>query len=378
MRNSIGIISIFALVGILGATETRVWTLAQGNVDFLYDDEVIINLYPSQMFNFSNHYTLENALVPGARLAGAYRYVSIKYLLGNLGAGAYLGRAYGLNFIYDDGNPDDVDLVMVITPLDFLFGYNFGAGAFGMNLTFGTSSTLDTALTGGGDDIRRSVSMFRILPSLTLDMGRNTGLDLGMNFTLMSGKHKVGNNVIEKVGRLLIGIRGRFYHPMFIVPINLVIDNYRNEMDNDNYKKESSIFLRTGLANHLNLGDGFAYGGVLLSFASTTTTVAIGRTEAEASASEFNIGLIFGGEFRIWRELYTRASLSYNLLSFTGGNPKTSALGLPGGFTLGVGYDFGLFRTDFAVSTDLIQNGPYFLTGNPSAFVTMFSLIGRF
>ncbi len=367
MRKLGAIVGIVGLVGVLGATETRVWTLAQGNVGFLYDDEVIVNFFPSQMFNFGNHYTLESALIPGSSVLGFYRYASLKYTMDNLGFGAFLGRTHSVNFDYDA-------FTMDVTPLDLLFGYNFGAGAFGLNFAFGTSSYLDTT----GTDDNRSATLFRFLPSLTLNMGENAGLDLGLNFTLTSGKHKVGTNVTEKVSGTDIVVNARYYNPVFIIPVAFVISNSNDEVDADNYTKVSNMQFNLGLAKHLNFENGFAYGGLIFGFGSTTTTVAVTGNKSETSASILGLGLLFGGEFKLWRELYTRASLAYNVFASYNGNPKFSSLGLPGGFTLGVGYDFGLFRADFAISTDLIQNGPYFLTGNPSAFVTMFSLLGHF
>jgi hypothetical protein len=57
---------------------------------------------------------------------------------------------------------------------------------------------------------------------------------------------------------------------------------------------------------------------------------------------------------------------------------RGTGLGSVGNLTLGFGYEIGFIRLDAAVSTDLIYNGPFFLTGVPSGFIPSISILGKF
>ncbi|MEO0223644.1 MAG: hypothetical protein ABIL76_00935, partial [candidate division WOR-3 bacterium] len=69
---------------------------------------------------------------------------------------------------------------------------------------------------------------------------------------------------------------------------------------------------------------------------------------------------------------------TYDFLRNVDANVKASGIGSVGDLTLGFGYEIGFIRFDASVSTELIYNGPYFLTGVPSGFIPSISILGKF
>ncbi len=332
MKRIGAVLGILALAGTLGATETRVWTLAQGGAGFLLDDEVVIRFYPGQMFRFGNFVTLESPIVPGGSLTGVYRSASAFYTGEGFGIGAYLGEVVTLNAGLASIN---------VYPVNAVLGVNAGGAKIGLNFKVGHASA---------GDVSGTVIGFR--PGITMDLGNESGLDMAVFFNYNNASD--GTNSSSSTS---FGLDGRFYGPM-VMPVQAHF--YRSG-------GSTSMDLRAGAGNTLNLENG--------------NVLAIGFIGFNnLNGKQFYLGSVLGGEFNVWRGLIVRGSIRYDLVEYNsvGGNDAFS-FGLAGPFTLGAGYDFGFARVDLALSTDLITNGPFFLTGNSgSAMVTMLSILGKF
>ena len=334
MKRIGAVLGVLALVGTLGATETRVWTYAQGGAGFLLDDEIIIRFYPGQMFRFGNFVTIENPVVLGGSLWGAYKYASAFYTGEGFGIGAYVGEVVPVNAGF---TPIDV------YPLNAVIGVNAGNAKIGLNFKVGHASEGNASGTVIG---------FR--PGITMDLGGGSGLDMAVFFDYAGGTD--GTNSTSEMG---FGLDGRYYGPI-VLP--MMIHFYRSN-------GSTTVDLRAGAGNTLNLGSG-----------NVLATGFVGFNNFN-NGKQFYLGSVLGGEFNVWRGLIVRGSISYDLIKYTstsGGNSSLS-FGYAGPFTLGAGYDLGFARVDLALSTDLITNGPFFLTGNSgSAMVTMLSILGKF
>ena len=332
MKRLATIVGILGVVGIAGATETRVWTFAQGNVSFLTDDELIIRIFPSQMFQFDNFVTVENPIVPDTLKGGFFKYASLIYSGDNFGAGMYVGQRrvlYGLN------NPVEV------FPVSFVLGVNSESNSIALNFTLGHSSSGDTSGTVVG---------FR--PSLTVDFG-NSGVDLAAFFDFEGVSDN--NNSSSTMG---FGFDGRYYGPV-VVPVQIHFTRYSNS---------TKVNMGAGIGNTISIADGNVLGIAFIQFNNM-----VGR--------EFSLGSILGGEFNLWRGIIVRGSIRYDLINYESveGLYSKFHFGRPGPFTFGAGYDLGFARVDLALSTDLLTKGPFFLTGNSgSAIITMLSLYGKF
>ncbi len=332
MKRIGAVLGILALAGTLGATETRVWTYAQGNVAFLMDDELVIRLYPGQIFNFGKFVTVENPVVPGLNPAGVYQYASIFYANETYGIGIYPGTR--VDVTAGTG-------VLTVYPLHTVVGFNAGAMKLGLRFAVGYASLNDYSATVIG---------FR--PGITMNLGYNSGLDMALCFNYRGGTD--GTNSSSTV---TFGFNGRYYGAV-VVPVNAQVVRSDNT---------TVVNLGLGVGNNVDLGVGKTLVAGLLNY-------------NNLGGKNFGLGTLLGGEFKVWRGLILRGSLSYNLLVYSDdGTNKLFDFGVVGPFTLGAGYDLGFARVDLALSTDLITNGPYFLTGNPnSEIVTMLSILGKF
>ena len=120
---------------------------------------------------------------------------------------------------------------------------------------------------------------------------------------------------------------------------------------------------------------GFGIIGITANVESQTTAVG----NQETKTSDFFLGFLIGGEIKALRDNFKlRSSFTYDFLRNVDANVKASGIGSVGDLTLGFGYEIGFIRFDAAVSTELIYNGPYFLTGVPSGFIPSISIFGKF
>ncbi len=364
MRKVAGIIGILAMVGALGATETRVWTFAQGGVGYLTDDEVIIQFYPGQMFRFGSFVTVENPVVPNDSIAGVYRYASAFYTGEDFGFGIYLGRSRTIGMVAFDP--------IRVAPVDLVFGVRSGGASFGLNLTFNKYSYKDYDI-----DRKRSATVFGLRPGFTVDLGGDSYFDGAFFIDYTSGAvtDTLGNDIDEKRSTFGLGFQSRFVGPV-VFPFEVIFSKSSDTLPGQSTYKSSLFFMAGGPGTQVHLDAGSVLANMVIYFTNITNS-------DTTSHKELGIETRLGGEFNIWRGLIVRGSLRYDLLKFFSSNitgrTKYFTIGDFGPFTLGLGYDFGFARVDVGVSTDLLTNGPYFLTGNSgSALITMLSVLGKF
>ncbi len=361
------VLTILVLPSVLLATETRLNTLAQGFADILLDDNTYIQFAPSRMFLFGKHYSLEAPNVPG------YAYVSLFYTRGSLGFGGYFGRTHTLTFQFTE-EPD-----ISLQPMDIVLAYTTGNLSFGGNLIFGTSSISQS----DGNNLTTSANVFGFVPSLTYTISENSGVDVYLRFLSSSASTSLNNTVLEKVSNMDILVGGRYYSPLFVLFLNAGFPSQYNEQDANNNVRISTTSIRLGSALPFRFDNGFAYASLILNYTSSTQSVRFGGVLQESKLSGYNLTALVGGEFKVWRELFMRGSMSFLILSSAtqsvpGATQTGTLIGTRGILTLGGGYNFGWFVLDFALSTDLLYNGPFFLTGLQSNFITQLSIYGSF
>ncbi|GEM_PF-2398901 len=360
----IGIVfGMLALVGTLRATDTRVWTLTQGSVGFLPDDEVNVQFFPAQMFEFGSFVTIERPIVPGGSIIGIYGYASAFYVSDQFGLGLYLGRPFDLNM-----NIANIS----VAPVNMVFGVKSGSNAFALNLALNKYG-----FTSYDTNYKESATVFSFRPGFALDLGGGA-LDGSFHITYANGAvgDTSGSSFMEKLSEFSLGVTFRYRGPV-IVPFELAYSRSSDTLLANPKSKNSTIFVGTGVGNKVALNDRIsivAYGDVgFINFSSSDTT----------GNKSLYLGTVIGGEFNVWRGLILRGSLGYNILNFNSFNDNFRSsyfsFGDFGFFTLGAGYDLGFARVDVALSTDLLTNGPYFLTGNTgSSIITMLSILGKF
>ncbi len=364
------------LVGSAYATETRVNVLTQNSIRFGYanylmDDEYIIQFYPSALFRFPAHFSIEvPAIGSNTIIYGNYAYASAFAKYDNYGFGAYLGRDR-LNVDIDGDNSSDFQ----ITPLDLLGGINLNNLSLGLNLRFGTYSFDDKQ--NPATTINASLIGFN--PSISFNFGENGAFNIGIPLQFASATHKTGDTTNVEYSDNRFGFLGRIYNGP-IIGYALYISETQSwnnppAAPNPDLKISTNVF-GGGLGLNLPISDiGFGIAGLNINSISSTTTV--GNTST--TTSSFSIGLLIGGEIKLWRDnLKFRSSFTYDLLSLAETDEKESGIGNVGNLTLGFGYEVGFIRFDGAVSTDLLYNGPYFLTGNSSSFIPSISILGKF
>ena len=367
MRKLASVIGVLAFVGILGATETRVWTLAQGRVGFLTDDEVLIQIFPGQMFRFGSFVTVENPVVPGSSIAGVYRYASAFYTSEGVGFGLYLGRSRTIDMFTTTIN---------VAPIDLVFGVRSGGVSFGLNLTLNKYS--DKVYNA---NYKESATVFALRPGFTVDLGGNSYFDGAFFIDYTSGAvtDTLGSTLTEKSSTFGLGFQSRFAGPV-LVPIRFSFYSTTDTLALGGTTRTSTIAAGAGVGNQITIDNGLLLGALCVSLYNMSR-----KSPADTTgATNIFIGTLVGGEFNVWRGLFVRGSLRYNFVNYASsslGGTRTGSftIGDFGPFTLGLGYDFGFARVDVGVSTDLLTNGPFFLTGNNgSGLITMLSLLGKF
>jgi hypothetical protein len=369
-------ISIALTLGIAFATETRVNVLTQnsnrlGYANFLLDDEYIIQFYPSALFKFPAHFTIEAPNIPmmGDTIYGTYAYASAFGKYQNYGFGAYLGRdRVGIDF-NRNGTAD-----LTVTPLDLVGGLNFNNVSLGLNFRFGTAS-FDNK---GTPATIRTASIIGLTPSLSYYISEKTAFDISIPLQFGNGSSKTGTTVNTNYSSNLFGFLGRFYNPIFIGYALFLTGSEKYDNPNTNpidFSTNTTQFSAGGGVN-LPISDiGFGILGLTANSISQTTR----QGNTETTSSNFSLGILIGGEVKALRDYFKlRGSFTYDLLRTADFVTRGTGLGSVGNLTLGFGYEIGFIRLDAAVSTDLIYNGPFFLTGVPSGFIPSISILGNF
>ena len=119
----------------------------------------------------------------------------------------------------------------------------------------------------------------------------------------------------------------------------------------------------------------------IIGFTVNSESQTINIANQETKTSDFFLGFLIGGEVKALRDNFKlRSSFTYDFLRNVDvdDNIKASGIGSVGDLTLGFGYEIGFIRIDASVSTELIYNGPNFLTGNQSGFIPSISILGKF
>ena len=370
-------IFIALTLGIAFATETRVNVLTQnsnrfGYANFLLDDEYIIQFYPSALFKFPAHFTIEAPNIPmmGNTIYGTYAYASAFGKYQNYGFGAYLGRdRVGIDF-NRNGTAD-----LTVTPLDLVGGLNFNNVSLGLNFRFGTAS-FDNK---GTPATIRTASIIGLTPSLSYYISEKTAFDISIPLQFGNGSSKTGTTVNTNYSSNSFGFLGRFYNPIFIGYALFLTgsEEYDNPITNPIDFSTNTTQFSAGGGLNLPISDiGFGILGLTANSISQTTR----QGNTETTSSGFSLGILIGGEVKALRDYFKlRGSFTYDLLRTADdvGTIETE-LGSLGNLTLGFGYEIGFIRLDAAVSTDLIYNGPFFLTGVPSGFIPSISILGKF
>ncbi|MCS7245797.1 MAG: hypothetical protein RMJ38_06700 [candidate division WOR-3 bacterium] len=357
------------LMGLAYATETRVNVITQNSVrfgyaNFLLDDEFLIQFYPSTALRFPAHFTIETPVIRN-NVYGNYAYASAFGKYGEFGFGAYAGR---------DRISDEITGFEIV-PVDLLGSFNLQNIALGLNIRLGTFSLDDKE--NPATTVNASAIGFN--PSLSFYISERSGLNIGIPFQFVSGKNKTGNNVNVEYSSNNFGFLGRFYSMPFIVYALFATgsENRDNPATNQNpdLKSSRTVF---GAGGGLNLPiSEIGFGIVGLSAVSTSQTNR--ENNVETKTSNFSIGLLLGGEIKAIRDnIKLRSSFTYDFLFNRDAQGKSTEIGRLGNLTLGIGYEIGFIRLDAALSSDLLYNGPFFLTGNTSNFIQSFSILGKF
>ncbi|MEO0144961.1 MAG: hypothetical protein ABIL45_08540 [candidate division WOR-3 bacterium] len=373
MRNLTLIATI--LIGVAYATETRIQVLTQnalrdGYANFLLDDEYIIQFYPSALFKFPAHFTIEVPNIPRNTVYGNYDYASAFGKYQNYGFGAYLGRdRVGIDLDLN-GNVD-----FTVVPIDLVGAINLTSASFGLNLRFGNASIdnkQDPATVN-------SATVIGLNPSLTFNIAENSAFNLGIPLQFVNGSSKTGNtkNFDYKDNRF--GFFGRFYNSKFIAYALYLNRSQSSDNPATNANPDIKITTNTFSAGgglNLPISDiGFGIIGLTANVESQNRTVG----NQETKTSDFFLGFLIGGEVKALRDNFKlRSSFTYDFLRNVDANVKATGIGSVGDLTLGFGYEIGFIRFDASVSTELIYNGPYFLTGVPSGFIPSISILGKF
>jgi hypothetical protein len=311
----------------------------------------------------------------GNTIYGTYAYASAFGKFQNYGFGAYLGRQRVSIDFNRDTRPD-----LTVIPLDLVGGLNFNNVSLGLNFRFGTASfdnnqTPATVL---------SASIIGLTPSLSYYISEKTAFDISIPLQFGNGSDKTGTTVNTNYSSNLFGFLGRFHNPIFIGYALFLTRSEKYDNPNPNTTEINTTQFSAGGGVNLPISDiGFGILGLTVNSISQTERRISGNTAVDTTTSNFSLGILIGGEVKALRDYFKlRGSFTHHLLQVSNSprptEGKRSDLGSVGNLTLGFGYEIGFIRFDAAVSTDLIYNGPFFLTGVPSGFIPSISILGKF
>ncbi len=351
------------------AQDTRIDAITQNSRNFsgalLLEDEFLIQLFPSTVFRYGTHASVQSLNI-GNNIFGNFGYASAMYVKNNFAIGTYINRPLNL------GGP-----IGVIRPVEALLAYRIGDLSIGATISIFSTSTKDTNAVNPNNFNFITIG---IQPSVSYQLSETSGIDISIPLILGNGSDRTGtvtNSELESVAAML---SGRFYSQKFILPFAVGNANISTEIPSIPQTIENGnniIFLGAGRTHELKNNHLLVY-GLNLNATTQSSSVTTANNTVEATESEMNIGLLLGGEFNLMKnKLKARGSLSYNIFNSQRSNQVVNQIGLPGAAALGLGYDTRHFRVDAAVSTELLNNGFFFITGNNSALFPRITLLGR-
>ncbi len=351
-------------VGAALATETRV--AAMGNLyQFVLDDEaLVIRGNPAYVARFPNLSVTEMSTQENMVLGKAYGGVLAEQ--GPLVMGFYLNNPI-YTFPTLDGSRDAHGLTLSVgSGKDFTWGVRFG---------YAFHREGDTAYTIDG-------TSYSVSPGLIMPLGSGRiSASCQVQVSSYSDNSRGPDSILKPVSAFSnLGFAMRYTTPG---SLKLVAGYsiYRN----DNSKKvgdSSATDLTTGGTlfvgvNGKPLDAGLVIGGLTLSAYRR-------KGDGDASLEELKVLAGLGSEIALWRWFILRSNMSKFLFIYRQermvdpNNPYTfiGSSGFVGSF--GMGMAFGPARLDATVSTDMLYNGPYFLSGKESGFIMELGFLYRF
>lgn len=358
---------LFAFITI--AQDTRIDALTQNSLytsgGFLLEDEYLIQYYPSSVFRYGTHATIQQPN-KGNVIFGNFGYASAMYIHNDFAIGTYVNRT-----------AVSIPNLDVLRPIELLAAYNFGNFQAGVLFSVENVSSKDTVTV---DPNSFELFLFGMQPSVSYEFSDSSGIDVSVPIILGSAGNRTGAITNSESSANGIGISGRFYSPKFVVPFNFGSASLTTNIPTittTNRLSEGVFFLGAGRMHQLNEHNLLIY-GLNINSRSTEDEETVVNTTNTDIISNTNVSILMGGEFSFWKNrLKARGSFSYNLFTQIKDQQIVTDLGVPGAFSLGLGYDSKHFRVDAALSTQLMTNGFFFLTGNNSFLFPRLTLIGR-
>jgi len=365
----------------LSATESRVAGLG-GEVNLLFDDDALVERYPSLLFQFGQIGVLELRTLADLTGGTPTGYVKLFHAGENYASGfyvnypvlSYLGTtAYGLRY----------------------------AGAFGGDTRFGYAVDLGLHATSSEDDANPANKTQTRLYAFGLTLGASgSAFDgaLNITFPMYKNRNERGNNYQEITSsKPQMAANFRYFMERseasrLIFALNFGLtdqsftrDNNGNKTDVDN-QKATTFGLLLGL-NTIPVENVLLVGGLGLGFGSYTAHNACQTFDPAANkCSIFNLNGILGLEGRLTGALTGRVAALKNLLTYasterpdadnnTAPDLKTSTLTqFPISYVLGLSYAVRNVRFDATIAPHILYNGPYFIFGRQSFFVNTLSV----
>lgn len=352
----------------LFSQDTRINNLTQNSIytsgGFLLEDEFLIQYYPSSVFNYGTHAVIQQPNVQNNEY-GVFGYASAMYVKDDFAIGGYFNRqSVGVG---------GIDL----RPIEVLFAYNMGDLQIGALLSVDQLSVKDTVTV---DPDEFGLFVFGFQPSVSYSLSETSGIDVSAPLIFGSGTSKTGAVTNSEISATGVGIGGRFYSENIIIPFNFGNVGLLTEIPTVPQKNDlTEGYAHVGIGRTHKLSDqNFLIYGANFNRRTTTDATTIVNTTNTLESSVVNLSVLLGGEFSFWKDrLKARGSYSYTIFNQERDLQVVSALGIPGALSLGVGFDSKHFRFDAALSTDLVSNGFFFVTGNNSNFFPRFTLVGK-
>jgi len=359
---------VLGLYSFLNATETRANSIIQeyndfGNANYLLDDEFIIKFYPSVLFVFPNHISLE------ANRNGNYAYGTVFFRNERIGVGAFVSRRFHYSYNYQNYSDE-----FTFTPLDIVFGLKFNKILLGLNFNYSSIGN-DSFLVGFGDSLRNNLLGFT--PSFSYLISENSGLNFSY-LVLNNSYSRIRNNLLYSAKYSTNAILMRFYRGSIILPIIYGSTSFSINAPDGGIDPDSesvSNLLKIGLGLNKKIQDlGFFI------FAIQYENIKIKSQDNNTNSNlEDNVnilGFVSGVEAKFLASwLIVRGGISYNI-SLTRQSqykyPDTKVyynrIGAFGDISFGLGISTEIFKVDFDFTEDLFYNGPQFISGNGLGF----------
>ncbi len=372
---------VLLMVSQLSATESRVAGLG-GEVDLLFDDDALVERYPSLLFQFGEIGVLELRT------------------LGDLTGGAPTGYAK----LFKAGETYASGLYANFPVLNYMGTTAYGlryAGAFGGDTKFGYAVDLGLSATSSEDDANPANKIQTNLYVFGLTLGASgSSFDAAVNiaFPMYKNRNEAGSNYQEtSSSKPQIAANFRYFMERseasrMIVALNFGMtdqsytqDNNGTTTDVDNQKATTfGLLLGTNTMPAENI---LFVGGLGLGFASYTAhTACVTFDPAANKCSIFNLNGIVGVEGRLTGALTARVAAVKNVLTFASteqpdnnnnNSPDlktTTITQFPIAYVLGLSYAVRNVRFDATIFPHILYQGPFFLFGNATPFVNTLSV----